>query len=296
MTVQRPYVFIGSSAEGHHVATAIQQNLQYCAEPEVWSQGGFGLMGGTLDSLVKKLDEIDFAVLVLTADDLVDSRGELKPAPRDNVLLELGLFIGGLGRERTYMVCDRSVKLKLPSDLAGVTPATFEPPTLSTWQAAVGPASTEIANTIKKIGRRDDLGLRVTIQGGTFTGINGYGLSFTITNSGTKPIPQYQIALFHPGFGWLYMFSSQQSGELLPHQERSHEIALLSGGKPLDHLPKFENDVIDDVAFRLVLENSSKVLYENKKIGAGVAKAIMKIVKTRSMGLTWDEVAAMCSE
>jgi hypothetical protein len=128
MATKRPLVFIGSSTEGLPVAKAVQANLDYCAECVIWHQGGFGLSEGSLESLVNKLDEWDFGVLVLTPDDFVESRGARNAVPRDNVLLELGLFVGRLGRERTFMVVDRSAKLKLPSDLAGITPATFQPP------------------------------------------------------------------------------------------------------------------------------------------------------------------------
>jgi predicted nucleotide-binding protein len=59
--------------------------------------------------------------LVLTADDVTIRRGRKSHAPRDNVVFELGLFIGSLGRERTYIVTEKSVDLRLPTDLLGVT-------------------------------------------------------------------------------------------------------------------------------------------------------------------------------
>jgi predicted nucleotide-binding protein len=161
MAKKRPLVFIGSSREGQQIASAIQAELQHVAECVIWWQGVFGLMEGTLEALVKVLDRYDFAILVLTPDDLVASRGDTQPAPRDNVLLELGLFIGGLGKERTFMVVDRSARLKLPTDLAGITPATFEPPQGGTFQSAVGPACTAVADSIRRLGPRNPISVQI---------------------------------------------------------------------------------------------------------------------------------------
>ena len=129
---RRPYVFIGSSSEGLEVAKAVQANIDHSCESHIWSQGLFGLSEGNLETLVNAVERFDFAVLALTPDDLIVSRGSEQESPRDNVLFELGLFLGGLGRDRVFMVVHRSAKLKLPSDLAGITPATFEPPVAGT--------------------------------------------------------------------------------------------------------------------------------------------------------------------
>lgn len=155
MARSRSSVFIGSSAEGLKVAKALQVLLDHSCEVTIWSQGVFGLGQGSLESLVNALDQYDFAILVLTADDLVTSRESSSAAPRDNVLFELGLFIGGLGRARTYIVYDRTEKLKLPSDLAGVAAATFEPHASGNAVAALGAAATQIEDQIARLGVRD---------------------------------------------------------------------------------------------------------------------------------------------
>ena len=157
---ERPSVFVGSSREGVTFARAIQVVLDESCEVELWSQGVFGLSEGNLESLISALDRFDFAVLVLSADDLVASRGEVHASARDNVLFELGLFIGRLGRERTFIVFDRTNPPKLPSDLAGVTPVTFQPHTSGNTEAAMGAACTKIEKHITRMGRRESTRLR----------------------------------------------------------------------------------------------------------------------------------------
>jgi Predicted nucleotide-binding protein containing TIR-like domain len=150
----RPRLFVGSSSEGLAVAQAIQGLLDPVAEVNVWTQGVFGLTHGTLESLVATAGSFDFAVLVLTGDDLGISRGIAKPVARDNVLFELGLFIGALGRDRTYIVYDRTDPPALPSDLAGVTVATYMPHHDNNLRAALGAACGEIEEGIRRLGIR----------------------------------------------------------------------------------------------------------------------------------------------
>ncbi|WP_437589341.1 TIR domain-containing protein [Sorangium sp. So ce1000] len=146
----RPRIFIGSSVEGLRVAEHIQLGLDYDADCTVWSQGVFGLSGGTLESLCAAIREFDFAVLVLTPDDLVQKRSQAMNSPRDNVLFELGLFMGALGRERTFIVYCRDEPIGLPSDLAGVTAATFARRADGNLQAALGSVCTLIRNAVGK--------------------------------------------------------------------------------------------------------------------------------------------------
>ena len=151
----RPAAFIGSAAEGLDIAKAIQVNLDNPIEVKIWNQGLLGPGKGTLESLVNIAGDFDCAILVITPDDVVESRGERVKAPRDNVLFELGLFIGKIGRERTFVVCDRGTKMKLPSDLAGVTVLTFHGHADGNLQASVGAACTQIENRMRQLGIRE---------------------------------------------------------------------------------------------------------------------------------------------
>jgi hypothetical protein len=147
----RPAVFIGSSKEGLEIARHIRTQLGDDAEVTIFNEGVFELGQGTLESLVNASDKFDFAILVLIGDDMTVSREQVSQSPRDNVLLECGLFIGKLGRNRTFIVYDSEIKLKIPSDLAGVSMAPFS----RTRQdgnllAAVGEACDRIRDAIKK--------------------------------------------------------------------------------------------------------------------------------------------------
>ena len=63
--------------------------------------------------------DVGFAVVLLTADDEGCVKGgKLEPRVRQNVLLELGYFIGRLGRAKVCAL-KRGV-VEIPSDFAGV--------------------------------------------------------------------------------------------------------------------------------------------------------------------------------
>ena len=149
---RRPRVFIGSSSEGLEIAESIQLNLDHSCEVTIWSQGVFGLGWGTLETLVEQLDNYDFSILVLTPDDMIESRGDLKNSARDNVLFELRLFMGRLGRYRTFAVYDRTADIKIPSDLAGVSIATYQPHSSGNIDAALGAPCTQMKRIIKEFG------------------------------------------------------------------------------------------------------------------------------------------------
>ena len=151
MTRKLPALFLGSSIEGLNTAYAIQQALDYDAEPTVWSQGLFQPSQSVLFELVKSLSRFEFAVFVFSPDDTVKLRGTEFLAVRDNVIFELGLFMGALGPSRCFYLVPRSVgALHLPSDLAGITPLTYNAARSDgNLLAALGPACNEIRNAIK---------------------------------------------------------------------------------------------------------------------------------------------------
>ena len=110
----KPSLFIGSSTEGLEFARALRDLLVHDAEVTLWNEGLFSLGNTFIETLVNSLPRFDFAVLVLTPDDLVKSREVDLLGPRDNVLFELGLFMGRRGRSRTFILTQSNSRVKIP--------------------------------------------------------------------------------------------------------------------------------------------------------------------------------------
>ena len=141
----RPTLFIGSSSAGLPVAQALQQNLNSTFEVEIWNQGSFEIGDFNLEALMNTGRRSHFAVLVLTPDDLTTVDNMARPSPRDNVIFEMGLFLGVLGRRQAFIVHEKGSKLKLPTDIDGVTRATYIMPNNGSLTAALGAASIQIS-------------------------------------------------------------------------------------------------------------------------------------------------------
>jgi hypothetical protein len=119
-------LFLGSSVEGLEVAYAIQENLEFDAEATIWKQGVFRPSRQTLSELITASERVDFAAFVFSGDDIVMIRGQQHAAVRDNVIFEMGLFMGALGVSRCFYIVPRDGDpLHLPTDLLGVAPLTY---------------------------------------------------------------------------------------------------------------------------------------------------------------------------
>jgi CRP/FNR family transcriptional regulator, cyclic AMP receptor protein len=148
----RPVVFIGSSKESLSPAREIQSLLSHddlVARP--WTDG-FRPSATSIENLERELAGADFAILVLAADDVVESRKISESAPRDNVIWEHGFFVGGLGRSRTFIVKPRNVELKLPSDWGGITILDYDPNgTMDDLSSRLGSAVNSIRKEIARL-------------------------------------------------------------------------------------------------------------------------------------------------
>lgn len=133
-------VFIGSSTEELPLAEIAKARLSADFDVTIWNDNlwdtaVFRINQNFLSDLMKASLQFDFGILLGTADDRVQYRGEEKLQPRDNVLFELGLFIGRLGTSKCAFVIDKEIKF--PSDFQGITLARFSKKDLSTFEKAI---------------------------------------------------------------------------------------------------------------------------------------------------------------
>jgi hypothetical protein len=118
----KPKLFIGSSVEGLSVAEAIERNLEHKFDVKLWSTGVFDIGDTTIDSLLEELDKNDFGIFIFSLEDVAKIRGVEYSVVRDNVLYELGLYTGKLGRYNSFIVKPSTSPkdLHLPTDLTGI--------------------------------------------------------------------------------------------------------------------------------------------------------------------------------
>jgi CRP/FNR family cyclic AMP-dependent transcriptional regulator len=146
-------VFVISSAEAVGVVHLLQSMFAHDKFLTVpWNQGVFKVANYTLDDIECELDQCDFAVAIAHGDDVTNARGTAWPAPRDNVVFELGLFMGRLGRKRAILMEPRGEGVKLPSDMAGVTTIPYVFDEKSDTEAKFGPAASALRQHIMSLG------------------------------------------------------------------------------------------------------------------------------------------------
>ena len=139
-----PRVFISSSIDGLHIAEEIKKGLEPVSECHIWTQDILKDSDNYVENIVNIATDFDFAIIVLTLDDLLIKNDEQRLDSRDNMVFEIGLFTGTLGRARTFMVLCKDDPIHLPADLVGVTVAMYSKRSADNLPAALEPVCTQI--------------------------------------------------------------------------------------------------------------------------------------------------------
>jgi predicted nucleotide-binding protein len=148
----KPKLFVISSVEALSIAHEIQVLLQHDVFVQVWTQGVFFASDYALEALEEAVAISDFAIAIAQPDDTLNSRGTESKVARDNVIFELGLFMGRLGRKRSILFQPADKELKLPSDLKGLTAVSYRTGKPEELPVLLGPACTEVRKLIKLMG------------------------------------------------------------------------------------------------------------------------------------------------
>src|SRR4030042_1958076 len=94
--------------------------------------------GRTIIEKFTDYSDVGFAIVLLSPDDICypkELRNEVRPRARQNVIFELGFFIGKLGRNRVLALYRESKDFEMPSDYSGVLYNTFD--NMGQWRLQV---------------------------------------------------------------------------------------------------------------------------------------------------------------
>lgn len=113
-------IFIGSSTEATEHLLAVSQWVEEAGhQPVPWNEPTLFLPGEyTFSKILGISRSVDAAVFIFSEDDKVWYRQDSLNQPRDNVLLEYGIFSGALGRGAA-IIC-KVGKPKIPTDIHGI--------------------------------------------------------------------------------------------------------------------------------------------------------------------------------
>jgi Predicted nucleotide-binding protein containing TIR-like domain len=114
-------IFAGSAKEELELIHEIEVSLEQTkCEIIPWDKLGLFPPGEfTFQTLLSIASKVDAAIFIFGEDDRVWYRSDAIPQPRDNVLLEYGLFSGALGTKKTVICLNGAPKLA--SDIRGLT-------------------------------------------------------------------------------------------------------------------------------------------------------------------------------
>jgi Predicted nucleotide-binding protein containing TIR-like domain len=228
--MDKPRIFLGSSAKQEKFLQALTRGLSDIARVEPWMTS-FNPGTSTLERLLELAREVDFAAFVFAQDDWTTVSPPASPepgpgqaSPRDNVVFEAGLFGGVLGMRRTFIL--HASGAKLPTDLLGLTCVRYA--------GAMTPSETKAINQK----------LRKAIENeGRVTRIEGSWWHFALTERAANPVSLIKIsrdrngALELTGRAWREdgRLSARYWSEALKEREGSSGVFFYwKGEQPLD--------------------------------------------------------------
>lgn len=125
MTHLKPKIFIGSSSAGYSVAEEVKRHLSKIGDCYLWKEADIWETNcSTFNNLIRMSNYFDFGVFIATADDLTLTNEKVVTEPRDNVILEMALFLGAMGENKSFLIVENNIKL--PTDFQGIYMPRFD--------------------------------------------------------------------------------------------------------------------------------------------------------------------------
>ncbi len=140
--IRKRKLFVGCSKNERTLALEAKVLLSQDFDVTIWDDTfwetntqAFKLNDNILQGLLRASLQFDFALMIGTRDDEVVKKGKVVLQARDNVLFELGLFIGRMGLGNCSFIVDQ--QLNILEDLKGIVLSKFEVGNENSFQIAV---------------------------------------------------------------------------------------------------------------------------------------------------------------
>jgi predicted nucleotide-binding protein len=124
----KPCLFIGSSSIAKDVAYEVKNKLKDVAHCDVWDESLFKDGKTTIENIETFINDYEYSVFIFNNDDKLYERNN-QSVPRDNVILEYGMFLQKNTRNKTFFIVPNGFKkfdskkddgVHIATDLAGV--------------------------------------------------------------------------------------------------------------------------------------------------------------------------------
>jgi hypothetical protein len=193
------------------------------AEPEVWTNDKFHSRDTPIEALFRMLDQFNFALFVALPEDNTEKGGTQYHTVRDNVLFEMGLFLGRLGRERVFLIAPRSpsdAKLQLPTDLTGIQPNYFDP-NATNLQSAVSASLLELQEALREFRPKTIFDSRRNLKPGHLPNHGGksydlHGNPISGDATGTFDLTDLALEISRINFEGVWHIEVRPNGRLAP--------------------------------------------------------------------------------
>jgi hypothetical protein len=219
-------VFIASSGAALELAKQLRAQLDpKTCEGKLWTEVGQQATGQSILTMLKEAArEYDFAVIILTNDDVMVGKAGETPKARDNCVFEAGLFMGVIGQERCFLLSSVEER-NLPSDLGGIIYLPFtEPLNLTDPNACMtqtATAATRIGSAVWTLGpiKNRPLSAEKLLEREKATGEGGDLFMDQVVVASVQPLDvgyeaarQIRNNIYNGNIQYIYFFQGDDNG------------------------------------------------------------------------------------